>query len=154
MGQGGVPELVERPAVRGRAEQIGRAAVGQAGAAGQGAPINRRHRPRWLAIGQEHGAGGAATEQPREQECGAGLPEHPLDGPALAPDTGTLVGEVEVLDVQRQELVGARRALVQQPVPLLDARSGAYRLGCLERAATREHESRSNKRRSSGVSRP
>jgi len=39
-----------------------------------------------------------------------GLPEHPLGRPALAADTSALVGQIEVLDIERQDLV-ARAAV-------------------------------------------
>ena len=95
-------------------EELGGAAVRQPGAAGKRASVDGRHGPRRLAIGQEHRAGGAASQEPREQQCRPGLPEYPLGRPALAPDACALVGQIEVVDIERQDLVGTRCRLVQQ----------------------------------------
>src|SRR5207245_221526 len=87
---------------------------GQSGPTSVWAQIDARHGPRRLAIGEEHRASGAANQQAGQQQCSPGLPEHPLDGTTFASDTGTLVGEIKVLNVERQDLVSARCGLVQQ----------------------------------------
>ena len=108
----------------GLAKQLRGAAIGQSGPAGVWAKINARHDPRRLAIGEEHRASGAAYQQAGQQECSTGSPEHPLDGTAFASETGALVGEIKVLNVVRQDFVGARRGLVQEspedPLPQRD----------------------------------
>ncbi len=96
----GVPQLVERPPVGSLAEQLRGAPIGQSGPTGVRAQIYARYGARRLAIGEEHWAKRASSQQSREQECGAGLPEHPLDGSTFASDTGAFVGKIKLLDVE------------------------------------------------------
>src|SRR4051794_40849453 len=57
--------------------------------------------------GQEQRAACAVTDQAGNQARRAGGPVHVLDVAALADDASGPFGEVEVLDVEREHLVGA-----------------------------------------------
>ncbi|MCA1700992.1 MAG: hypothetical protein LC790_19685, partial [Actinobacteria bacterium] len=72
----------------------------------------RRTGRAWTQARQEHRTGTAAGDQARQQPRTARAEEQPVDFGAGA---GTLGGDVEVLDVQAQDLVGARGGLVEQP---------------------------------------
>src|SRR5437899_6634243 len=86
VGQRGVSKLVERPPIGGLSEELGGATVRQPGATSNWTQVDTRHCPRRLAISEEHRAGSPASQEPWEQERRPGLPEHPLGGPAFAPD--------------------------------------------------------------------
>jgi hypothetical protein len=89
-----VPELVKVPAVQagefgagglrvsaaagGLLEQLGGAAVGQPGPAGDRAQVGGGHRADGFAAGEEHRPAAAAGEQPGQQQGGSGLPVHPF----------------------------------------------------------------------------
>ncbi|MGH2918992.1 MAG: hypothetical protein ACRDLS_10410 [Solirubrobacteraceae bacterium] len=64
---------------------------------------------------EKHRAGAAAGDQARQQPRAAGAEEQPVDVAALEACTGAFGGDVEVLDVQAQDLVGAGGGLVEQP---------------------------------------
>ena len=77
-------------------------------AAGARAGLGRRLR-------QEHRAGAAAGDQAWQQPGAARAEEQPVDVAALGARAGALGGDVEILDVQAQDLVGAGGGLVEQP---------------------------------------
>jgi hypothetical protein len=67
-----------------------------------------------LTISQEDRAVGAASEKSWEQERRARLPEHPVSCSAFTADASAFVGQIEVVHVEWQDLIGSRRGLVQQ----------------------------------------
>lgn len=64
---------------------------------------------------QEHRAGTAAGDQARQQPRAPGPEEQLVRVAALRSRAGTLACDVDLLDVQAQHLVCARRRLKQQP---------------------------------------
>jgi len=107
-----MPQLMECPPVGALTEQLGGATVRQSGSTGDWTAVDAWYRSRRLTIRQEHRAGRAPSQQSREQKGGARLPEHPLHCTAFTRDAGTLVRQVQIVDVERQDLVGACRGLV------------------------------------------
>ena len=74
----------------------------------------------WFAVGEEQRSAGAARavgkpQQPWEEVGGAGAPVHPFGLAAFGADGRSAVGEVELLDVEREDLGGARGGLIQHP---------------------------------------
>ena len=61
------------------------------------------------------GSGRAALEQAGQEPGGAGLPDDDVDRAAFAADPGPSVGQVQVLDVEREELGRAGGGLVEHP---------------------------------------
>ena len=114
VGQRGVPELVQGRAAGGLLEQGLGLLVGQPGPAG-GVEVGRGQLHPGLALGEEHRAGLAALEQPGQEPGRAGLPDDDVDRAAFAADPGPPVGQVQVLDVEREHLGRAGGGLVQHP---------------------------------------
>ena len=67
---------------------------------------------------QEHRPRAAAGDQPRQQPGAARAEEQPVDVAALGARPCALGGDVEILDVQAQDLVGAGGGLVEQQGPM------------------------------------
>jgi hypothetical protein len=114
--QGGVTELMQRPAGLGD-EQFGGPALGQARPAGDWADVARGGRAcrARAQVRQEHRTGSAAGDQARQQPRAARAEEQPVGVAALGTCAGALGGDVDVLDVQAQDLVGAGGGFVKQP---------------------------------------
>jgi hypothetical protein len=66
-------------------------------------------------VGDEHRPGRPALQQPGQEPGGTCLPGDPVDGAAFPPYPGAAVGEVPVLDVEREHLGRPGRALVEHP---------------------------------------
>ena len=114
--QGGVAELMQRPAGLGD-EQLRGATVRQPRPAGERADVagGRRAGRARAQAGEEHRSGAAAGDQAWQQLGAARAEERPVDVAALGACAGAPGGDVEVLDVQAQDLVGAGGGLVEQP---------------------------------------
>ena len=114
--QRGVTELMQRPAGL-VDEQFGGSAVGQARAAGERADVAAGGRPgrARAEAGQEHRTGAAAGDQAWQQPRTARAEEQPVDAAALRARPCALGRDVEILDVEAQNLVGAGGGLVEQP---------------------------------------
>ena len=118
----------KRPAAGVLGEQCGGAAVGQPRVAGHGADVDGGRARRRGAVGQEHRAAPAAGEQSRQQPRGARGEVDELEVAAFGADPGSLVGHVEVLDVEGEDLAGARRGFVEQSPERLLAQRHAVAL--------------------------
>jgi hypothetical protein len=96
-------------------EQLRGAAVGQPRAAGERADVagGRSSGRARAQARQEHRAGATGGDQAWQQPGAARAEEQPVDITALRACAGALGGDVEVLDVQAQDLVGAGGGLVQ-----------------------------------------
>jgi hypothetical protein len=76
-----------------------------------------------LALGNEHRAGLAALQQAGHEPDRAGLPDDDVDRAALAADLGPPVGQVQVLNVEREHLGRPWGGLVRHP-PAIDIPGG------------------------------
>jgi hypothetical protein len=91
---------------------------GRTGARGRSAgrcrqrPAAGRARPK---ARQEHRSRAASGDQARQQPSAARAKEQPVDVAALRARPGALGGDVEILDIEAQDLVGASSGLIEQP---------------------------------------
>ncbi|GAA0826815.1 hypothetical protein GCM10009525_21790 [Streptosporangium amethystogenes subsp. fukuiense] len=75
----------------------------------------REARKRGAPVGQEHRPGSPADQQAGQQPGGGGGPVHVFDGAALGDDPGAAELQVEVLDVEAEDFLGAGGRVVQEP---------------------------------------
>ena len=114
----GLPQLAERPApalrverAGDRGEDLGGAAVGHPGPAGDRADVRGGGTGRGPPVGEEHRAVGAAREQPAEQLAGAVAPADPAAGTS----GGAPAAQVNAARVQGQDVVGGCGRVVDDP---------------------------------------
>jgi len=109
-----VPELVQGCAAGGLGEQGGGLLVAEPGPTG-GIQVGGGQLDPRLPLGDEHRAGCAALQHAGQQLGGAGLPDDDIDRVARALYPGAPVGQVQVLDVEREHLGRSGGGLVQHP---------------------------------------
>ena len=121
MGQGGVAELVQGPALPGDRkrvvlEQVFGPLVRQPSPPGDRAEVDRR----WRAGGsgapcsEKDRSGPAIADQSWQETGRAGLEVEPVDVAPFAPYPQPLILQVKISHVARQDLVGPGRGLVEQ----------------------------------------
>ena len=114
LADAGVPELVQRPTGC-AGEQLGGAAVGQAGAAGGGVAVSGGDGPQGLAVAEEQWSAGAVVEVATEQVGGVGVPVDLAGLPAFADHDSGLGVHVEVFDVEFEDFFCSGGGVVKQP---------------------------------------
>jgi hypothetical protein len=107
----GVAQLVERPA-GGGGEYLGGPPAGQAGPAGGGVEVDAGDRAPGPPAGEEDRSAGASVDHPWQQVSGVGVPVDLAGDAAFAGDGGRLVLQVEVVDVEAEDLLGAGGGVV------------------------------------------
>lgn len=120
VGERGVPELVQRPrptrqVTRRRGEQFGGATVGQSSFPRAGVEVAGGQRHTCLPVGEEQRPAAAVAEEAGQEPSGAGATDDDVRGAALAADSGTAVVDVELVDVEGKDFLGAGGGLVQHP---------------------------------------
>lgn len=128
VAEGDVPELVQGLSAGVLREQCSGAAIRQPHVSGGGADVDGGRAWRRGAVGQEHRAAPATGQESWEQPRGARGEVDELEVAAFGADPGALVGDVEVLDVEREDLAGAAGGLVEQPSERLLAQRHAVAL--------------------------
>lgn len=108
-------ELVECPATTGSLEGRPGAVVREAPEAGVGALVGTCGHLVGSSVGDEDRSSAAAGEVSGQQPGGTGCPDDYLAVAAFAGDGGSFSGQVKVLDIEGEDLVGPRGGFVQHP---------------------------------------